>query len=967
MGCGASNAKKEASTEKEYDGVATARSPDPDREVASVRSSNEVQEMTPTHTAQGEATRKEKDSVDEDGAGSVETGGAGHPAPPGVATSSSAPAANPSTSPPAALHPLPPPKEPVGVDVGQSALAGGDSFVADTEPFASTLPAEIVDGAHFTMLHFNDVYHIAPGKKEPVGGASRFAHRVKQYKQRYGSKLFFSGDAYNPSLMSTVTKGKHMVPVLNALGMECAVYGNHDFDFGEPTLREFTAQSNAPWLMSNVLDTEKDMAPAADGLMHHIYEQAAPGFKDGVCRIGVIGLAEEEWLTCVKDLPPALKYFDAVDTGRTLATKLKAEEGCDLVIALTHMRVNNDRSFALGCPEVDIVLGGHDHFYSAEHLESGQLLVKSGTDFKNLSFITVKMKADGYPECHVERIDVTSEVPEDPEVKHIVSSFEESLQEKIGKELCHLESTLDITTEAVRTAEASMGNLVTDIMKEHCGAELAFVNSGILRADVIYRPCTLTLKDLLDIIPIEDVIVKIELSGQQLLATLENGLSKWPQQEGRFLQISGMEMVADPNKDPGSRIVSLKVNGAPVDTGRMYTASTTEFLTKGCDGFTALKGVNFLIDGENGPVLPTLVRRAIEAMVPPEVEVARKASVVGLRGALRKGSVLYKSAAAEVKRSYLPAIMPVVEGRISLDGKVGGGLDRKSSIGSSMMMRAPRPVDTNSVTIIADLAQAKQLYDEAALHLPSANLSWQPETFRKHAGKKGQSVTSYTEGPGLVQVKFPDGETVWFPADCVKDDAPSVPSTPQPQPGLPKTYSIRGESAIIPKQRTMSVIMQPLSGAHGTPASKLALDERGKLQIDAQEVMSQVSQQSDPKKRSERPDDDLISAGGWSAGSLDDAPKLCALVWGDDYEAVKNMLKDARTREFVNCRQGADEVGAISVSYGLGAGANQGAFPLHFAVAKGSMKMVKLLLEYEANRDARAHNGFTAGRWGARG
>jgi 5'-nucleotidase len=81
------------------------------------------------------------------------------------------------------------------------------------------------------ILHYNDVYHIDPSSAEPVGGISRFMTVCKEYQedQRFKdqSKLmtFFSGDAFNPSLESTVTKGKHMVPVLNAIGTDCACVG----------------------------------------------------------------------------------------------------------------------------------------------------------------------------------------------------------------------------------------------------------------------------------------------------------------------------------------------------------------------------------------------------------------------------------------------------------------------------------------------------------------------------------------------------------------------------------------------------------------------------------------------------------------------------------------------------------------------------------------------------------------------
>jgi len=86
-----------------------------------------------------------------------------------------------------------------------------------------------------TIIHFNDVYNIESGIQEPVGGAARFKTAVRRLSDR-DPLVLFSGDALNPSLMSSVTHGRQMIPVLNAIGVHCALYGNHDFDHGVDNL-----------------------------------------------------------------------------------------------------------------------------------------------------------------------------------------------------------------------------------------------------------------------------------------------------------------------------------------------------------------------------------------------------------------------------------------------------------------------------------------------------------------------------------------------------------------------------------------------------------------------------------------------------------------------------------------------------------------------------------------------------------
>ena len=88
-----------------------------------------------------------------------------------------------------------------------------------------------------TIVHFNDVYNVEAGSQEPVGGAARFATAVRRLADR-DPLILFCGDALNPSLMSRVTRGRQMISVFNAIGVHCAMYGNHEFDHGVDNLVE---------------------------------------------------------------------------------------------------------------------------------------------------------------------------------------------------------------------------------------------------------------------------------------------------------------------------------------------------------------------------------------------------------------------------------------------------------------------------------------------------------------------------------------------------------------------------------------------------------------------------------------------------------------------------------------------------------------------------------------------------------
>jgi hypothetical protein len=87
-------------------------------------------------------------------------------------------------------------------------------------------------GVAVRLLHFNDVYELTERTAEPCGGAARFAHAVARLRADAAAAneaclLLFSGDALSPSLLSTITRGAHMAPVLNALRVDAACLGNH--------------------------------------------------------------------------------------------------------------------------------------------------------------------------------------------------------------------------------------------------------------------------------------------------------------------------------------------------------------------------------------------------------------------------------------------------------------------------------------------------------------------------------------------------------------------------------------------------------------------------------------------------------------------------------------------------------------------------------------------------------------------
>uniref|UniRef100_A0A1I8IWB6 Metallophos domain-containing protein n=1 Tax=Macrostomum lignano TaxID=282301 RepID=A0A1I8IWB6_9PLAT len=259
------------------------------------------------------------------------------------------------------------------------------------------------------ILHFNDVYNIEPAGH--IGGAARFVTALRSFAELQPLVLF-SGD---PVDYQHGDPRPASGPVLKACNIDAACFGNHDFDFGVDNLVQCSQETGFPWLLSNIIDRETGR-PLAEGLETVCIDHRASGL-----RIGIVGLVELEWVDTLSTVDPEdIRFFDFCTRGEQLAAKLKSEQSCDLVIALTHMRWPNDRKLARAAHHIDIILGGHDHNYGIEFVNN-RAIVKSGTDFRQFSVVSLSIDKSSPLEVKIQTVDVdSSKYSEDPEVAKAV-------------------------------------------------------------------------------------------------------------------------------------------------------------------------------------------------------------------------------------------------------------------------------------------------------------------------------------------------------------------------------------------------------------------------------------------------------------------------------------------------------------------------------------------------------------------
>ncbi|KAF8837793.1 Metallo-dependent phosphatase [Paxillus ammoniavirescens] len=439
--------------------------------------------------------------------------------------------------------------------------------------------------------------------------------------------IFFSGDLFPPSVESSITRGRHMNSVINALNVNVGVVGSHEFGFGYPQLSELVKNTAFPWLLSNIIDTNTNEVPKPL-IEFHVLERLG-------IRIGFIGLVE--------DIPNDI----------SLAR--------DLFAFSPEAQVNTDITSQHG---VDLLLGGHDHVYwipkgipmwdgydvqqemqDAASDRGDVLVVKSGTDFRDLSEVILTLKdtaAGSVRRKVIESIKGTRHVTRestkvDENIKNIVDHELADINAAMKEPICRTETELDVQSSYIRLGESPIGNWIADGLRNvydealiklgHQGTDGVIICTGDLRGDGVYPPGVITLGNLMTILPFLDPMVVLELDGNALWDAMESGLSKWPVQEGRFPAISGFRVSWDSHRNGGSRVLGIWLQEESKEVGddgkpkvvdkeevlrtskRKYVIMVGQYMAEGGDGYDVLKRQKVILGEENGQSKSALIRK----------------------------------------------------------------------------------------------------------------------------------------------------------------------------------------------------------------------------------------------------------------------------------------------------------------------------------------------------------------------
>lgn len=341
-------------------------------------------------------------------------------------------------------------------------------------------------------------------------------------------------------------------------------------------------------------------------------------------KIGFVGFLLPE-AKQTSSMEENLEVLNFCDTAKKLVPEMRAK-GANVVVGLTHLFMAQDKELAK-CASFDLILGGHEHTL-LQSSSNGTPIFKMTADARELGKfnLNINRQSGKLDSLDWEIIPVTDKTEEAAEFKPVFEKYKDlltSLAETVGATA----EVLDATSFSSRTKETNVGNFIADVYRKATNSDVALVNGGSIRADLTYNPGVLTKRDVLSILPFNNPVVKIEISGKVLRETLEHGVARSAEdnEPGHFPQISGMSFRFDTTKPAGARVSNILVGGKPLDENKTYTLATSDFLvSRGGDGYTMFKDAKVLIKAETAPkdseLFETAIRNVPNKTIAPKVE-----------------------------------------------------------------------------------------------------------------------------------------------------------------------------------------------------------------------------------------------------------------------------------------------------------------------------------------------------------
>lgn len=534
------------------------------------------------------------------------------------------------------------------------------------------------------VLYTNDIHC---GIDDNIGYAGLSLYKKEMQAQTPYVTLVDAGDAIQGAPIGTLSDGGYIIDIMNQVGYDFAIPGNHEYDYGMPRFLELAGKLSCGYYCSNFMDLRTGSPVFAPYKI----------FTYGDTKVAFVGAATPESFT--KSTPAYFQDgngnyiygFCEDENGQKLYAQIQASvnsaraEGVNYVVLVGHLgqEGTTDRwrsdNVIKNTTGIDVCIDGHSHEEYSKYVKNKDgkdvLLTQTGTKLKDIGKLTIhtdgtitnelvkevpagagtgaytvkagdslnriaKRELGSYDRWR-EIYDANRDKIKDPNVlsvgtqlvipgksavtedgkaidydtdkfiKTIQAQYNESLKTVIG----HTDVELTVKdpatgNRAVRSAETNLGDLCADAYRYVLGADIGLSNGGGVRANI--SAGNITYNDTLTVFPFGNMGCVVEATGQQIKDALEMASRNCPDENGGFLQVSGLTYTINTSvastvqvdeknnfvKVSGAyRVSDIMVGGSPLDVNKTYTVASHNYMLKSAgDGMTMFKGCNVIRD-----------------------------------------------------------------------------------------------------------------------------------------------------------------------------------------------------------------------------------------------------------------------------------------------------------------------------------------------------------------------------------
>jgi 2',3'-cyclic-nucleotide 2'-phosphodiesterase (5'-nucleotidase family) len=511
------------------------------------------------------------------------------------------------------------------------------------------------------ILHLNDVHC---GVNDNIGYDGFVLYRDELYEKYPNIISVDVGDHIQGGTLGSISDGSAIINIMNKVGFDVAILGNHEFDYGIDQLSKLGETITSKYISSNFCYKKNKTS------IFNPYKIIEKGGKK-IAFIGVLTplTFSKTYLSTLRDSNGDAIYDFLTDNNtqelydrvQEIVNKVRREEEADYVILLTHIGMELEQytsdGLLLKIKNVDAVLDGHTHLIynitskdknnkdihisqTGTKLQSiGKLIIKTNGEISSEIIQVIPEPSDKTNAIKLTRGGKEIWVNKDMNnfINDIFSQYEAELNILYGSSEYDLAIRPEGTTDShfiyCRYQECTVGNLLADAFKSAGNSDGAIVNGGGVRSSI--NKGKLTRSQIMAVAPFFNNLIVKMLPGQCILDALEFGVSKHPTSSGGFPQVSGISYDIDTSlnskvetdsqglflKITGKRkVTNVKINGEEIDPNKNYSISMSDFIGNGGDGYTMMAKYEVFKEGllTDTDAIAYYIKNDLKGIIPAE-------------------------------------------------------------------------------------------------------------------------------------------------------------------------------------------------------------------------------------------------------------------------------------------------------------------------------------------------------------